>query len=230
MTKPRNRGHAGGYQIVQGCARYPNFKNSQRKPWIRATKAFLVRQLLAGDWDTCLLVRQAHQELGMLSARPMSNRGGTPLERAQAIIGNIVKQGKAPVIPGSGTWKRRRFTPLDIVIAALATDIMYRHWEGTPLRTPYYRAVQIGKAIHYLLRHEVRVYEVEDGHGGIRRTVLKQRIGLSSRNVCQRLQQLTEKIYGEYMAKHGSSIASHVLNATHTNASRMSQRVTTENG
>jgi len=211
MTKPRNRGHAGGYKIVQGCARYPNFKAAQRKPWIRATRAFLVRRLLKADWDTYCLVRQAYQELGSLAARPMSNRRGTPLERAQAIIGNIVAQGKRPVIPGSGTWKRRRFTPLDIVVTALAVDIMYRHCEGTPLRTPYYRAVQIGKAIHYLLRHEVKVYEVEDGHGGIRRTVLKQRLGLSSRNVCQRLQQLTESIYGEYMAQHGSSIASSVL-------------------
>ena len=43
--------------------------------------------------------------------------------------------------------------------------------------------------------------------------MVKQRLGLTSRYVCQRLQQLTESIYGEYAAKYGGEIASQVLAA-----------------
>jgi hypothetical protein len=121
--KPRNRGPAGGYPIIQGCARFRNFKAGQRNPWIAATKAHIVQQLLLGDMNTFMLVRQAHQELGSLSARPMSNKGGTPLERAQAIIGNIVAQGRRPKLPHHTHWKRMRRTPLHILIAALAADL-----------------------------------------------------------------------------------------------------------
>ena len=215
LRSPKDRAtqrrRAGQYRIVNGCTRYRNFKAHQRRPWITMTKQFIMAKLKANDLETRLLVAEAEQQLGTLYARPMSNRRGTPLERAQAIIGNIIKQGKAPVAQEHSTWKRMRATALDIVLTAMATDIMYRHWDGTPLRTPYYRAVQIGKAIHFLLRDEVKVYEWEDRHGRMHQTEMRLKIGLTSRYVCQRLQQITERIYGGYMMDHGHSIASLVL-------------------
>jgi hypothetical protein len=215
MTKTRNRGRAGGYNIVQGCHRFPNFHPGQRLPWIKATRTFINRKLKANDWTTKLMVAEAERDLGSLYARPMHIKNGTPLERAQAIIGNIVKQGKQPRLLYESTWNRRRATPLDVLIAALATDIMFRHWEGTPLRSPtdawrrpYFRAVQIGKAIYFMLRYETKVYEQDSGHGNIRRTVIKQKLGLTSRYVCQRLQGITEAMYGDFMKAHGGEIAS----------------------
>lgn len=211
MDKTLQR-RAGGYKILDGCKKYPNFKSKQRRPWIEATRVFMVKQLMLGDMDTFMLVRAAYQELGTLEARPMSNRGGTPMQRAQAIIGNIAAQGRKPILSTDTGRRRMRYTALSILIAALATDIMYRHWSGTPLRSPYFRSVQVGKAIHYLLRADIKTYEHDNGHGEIRQEVVRLKLGLTSRNVCQRLHQLTEALYGDFMEKHGHEIASKVLN------------------
>ncbi len=88
---------------------------------------------------------------------------------------------------------------------------MYHHWHGTPLHSPYFRAVQVGKAIHFLLRADIKVYEQDNGRGQIRHSVWKYKQGLTSRYCCQRLQQLTESIYRDFMREHGRAIASLVL-------------------
>ncbi len=196
---------AGGYQVVKGSPDARNFYAYQRRPWIAATRQHIQQQLAANDWQTRLMCEEVTRDFtAALAPFSMSpGKHGNPLQRAHDIIGWIIQQS--------------RFTALDILTVALATDIMYRHWEGTPLRSaadawrrPYYRAVQIGKAIHYLLRVQVRVYEHDNGHGEVRREVVRYKKGLTSRYVAQRLQGLCERIYSEFLNRHSREIASMV--------------------
>lgn len=215
---------AGGYRIAEGCRRYPNFRPGQRRPWFHAVKRLMKKKLKTGDQDTQLMLMDAASEFLTFEATPMHHHRGTPLSKAQSLIANILKQGQAPVDPSQKAWRRSRYTTLDILSAAMAADLMVYHLDKTPLRTPYYRAVQIGKALRGLLRTEVKVYEQESMRfpGRVVKTVVKHRPRLRSRYACQRLQQLTEKHYGPFMERYGAGIASKVLTAQFHRSARIS--------
>lgn len=215
---------AGAYRIAEGCRRYPNFRPGHRRPWVNAVKRFIKKKLKAGDHDTQLMLMDAASEFLTFEARPMHHHRGTPLSKAQSLIANILKQGRAPVDPSQKGWRRSRYTTLDILSAAIAADLMVYHSDRTPLRTRHYRAVQIGKAIRGLLRTEVKVYEQESMRcpGHVLKTLIRHRPRLRSRYACQRLQQLTEKHYGPFMERYGAGIASKVLTAQFHRSARIS--------
>ncbi len=110
---------AGGYLVVYGNRQYRNFKAGQRKPWITTTRRYIRRKLKANDWATKLMIAEAERDLGALEARPMTpGKHGTPLQRAQNIVANIIKQGKQPVLTTEHKNRRSRFTAFDILIVA----------------------------------------------------------------------------------------------------------------
>ena len=39
-------------------------------------------------------------------------------------------------MPTEATWRRKRYSAFDVLVVALATAVMLKHWEGTPLRDP----------------------------------------------------------------------------------------------
>lgn len=214
---------AGGYRIAEGCRRYPNFRPGQRRPWITAVNRFIKKKLKAGDHDTRMMLMEAKCDFMTFEAKPMYHHRGTPLAKAQSLIANILKQGREPVDPSHKAWRRSRYGTVDILSAAMAAALMAYHSDRTPLRTPHYRAVQIGKAIQGLLRQEIKIYEQESMRypGRILKTVLRHKPRLRSRYACQRLQQITEKHYGPFMDKYGAEIASKVLTAQFRRSSRM---------
>lgn len=206
---------AGGYRIAEGNRRYPNFRPGQRRPWFNAVKRFIKKKLKASDHETTVMVMDAETDFMTFEAKPMHHHIGTSISKAHSIIANILKQGREPITSSQKAWRRSRYTTLDLLSAAMAADLMVYHWDKTTLRTPHYRAVQIGKAIRSLLRTEVKVYEQESMRfpGRVLKTVVKHRPRLRSRYACQRLQQVTEKHYRPFMDKYGAKIASKVLAA-----------------
>lgn len=210
---------AGGYRITQGSPKARNFRTYQRRPWILATRRHIRKRLKAGCGQTRAMCDQATQDFGIVgyppylwdTVRQSPGKHGTPLDRARDIIHWIIQQGK--------------FSAVDILTVALATDIMVKHWDGMPLqsyteawRRPYFRSVQIGKAIHKMLRANVRTYEHDNGHGSVRTEVVRYKKGLTSRYVCQRLQGLCEAIYSDYKASYSREIASLVDRRAFLNA------------
>jgi hypothetical protein len=204
---------AGGYRIAEGCRRYPNFRPGQRRPWLTVVKLFIKKKLKAGDLDTRMMLMEAECDFLTFEAMPLHHHRGTPLSKAQSLIANILKQGRQPVDPSQKAWRRSRYTTVDILSAAMAADLMVAHSDKTPLRTPHYRAVQIGKAIGGLLRQEIKVYEQESMRfpGRVLKTVVRHKPRLRSRYACQRLQQITEKHYGPFLEQYGPEIAAKVL-------------------
>lgn len=210
---------AGGYRVCDGCRQFPNMRHGQRLPWIKASKKFIRAKLKAGDRATKLMLQEAEVDWMTFEAVPFHRYGQlTPLGKAQTIVAHILKRGKTPKRADECTNRRRRFDALDILATALGADLMCQHSPLTPMqspadswRRPFYRAVQIGRAVRYLTHIERKLYELENGQGEVRPKIVERKIVLRSRNACQRLQQVTEKHYGWFMAKYGAEIASKVL-------------------
>ncbi|HEV8328937.1 MAG TPA: hypothetical protein VGQ08_15785 [Nitrospiraceae bacterium] len=210
---PNKLNHAGGYRILFGSPKARNFKARHRKPWIAATRSSIKRKVKLNDWATKLMLAEATRDfVASLATDPQEpGKHGRPLDRAHDIIGWIIQQG--------------RFSAVDILTVALATHCMCKHWSETPNRTPYYVAVQIGKAIHKMLKSQVRVYEHDDGRGNVWSETVRYKKALTSRYVCQRLQQLCENIYGDHLRDHGHAIASQVARSQFMKEARSGSRI-----
>lgn len=209
---------AGGYVIADGCKATPNLKYRERKPWLKAVRSFLKRKVKAGDAEVIRMLTDAESEWLTFEAKPFHHWPTlTPTQKVQMLLAHILRQGREPkptqsFVWGHG-WERRRITTLDILAVGIAADLQVTYG-NVPLRSPYYRAVQIGRAVRHLLNPEVRTYEREDMRTG---EIVKTRVRLTkpvrvrSRAFCQRLERNLKSHAAWFIERCGAGLAVKVL-------------------
>lgn len=194
---------AGGYPIVDGCAEFPNVERRDLRSWRNAVRRFIVRKVKQGDAEVIAMIREAECEWLTFECQPFHHwTNCTPLGKAQTLIAWILRQGREKK-SGYG-WNRRRHTTLDILVNGIAADLWVTHGPSK-LKSPYYRAVQIGRAVRFLLLAEFREYEQDHTNGlvTLSRIKITQKIRMRSRNACQRLETVIKRHAGWFLRGMG---------------------------
>ncbi|MBX3301582.1 MAG: hypothetical protein KF693_05140 [Nitrospira sp.] len=193
---------AGGFQICDGGPGFKLVKRRTMQKWRKAVKEVMlnkrgrvrkhdpaIEQMLldcATEWATYAC--PAYQSWPSL----------TPLQKQQALFAWILRQ------------KRR--TALDILVAGIAGDL-YTTYGPQPLKTPYARAVNVGRSVWFLLRAEFKDYTHDDGHGSItvQRVCITKKVRLRSRNAAQRIERAIRKHAAWFIERYGYAIASELV-------------------
>ena len=208
--------HAGGFKICHGTAAWPRLTRHQFKPIFKVARKVLLAskdpvilaQLEAASWEWAAFD----------SSVPFHHWPNlTPIQKSQALIAWILEQGQQPRTSKCASWRQKRFKPTDVLAAAIAGDLYTTYGQHT-LRTPYARAVNIGRSVWFLLHPVYREFEQDNGHGLIRvkKVKLNRMVQIYSRTACQRIEQATTLEYGkEFLSKYGSQIAHQVMSSTY---------------
>jgi hypothetical protein len=208
--RPRLR-PAGGYQIGDGCREFPNLQRRELTPWRKAVRSVILRKVKQGDAEVIAMIREAECEWLTYECQPFHHWSNcTPLGKSQTLIAWILKQGREKK-SGYG-WSRRRHTALDILINGIAADLWVTYGPSK-LKSPYYRAVSVGRSVWFLLRAVFKEYTREDRYGliTIERRCITKKVRLRSRYACQRLEAAIRKHAEWFIDKYGYTIASRLL-------------------
>lgn len=195
--------HAGNYRICSGSPAYPNLTVPQRKPWITAVRRHLRRRIKANDPLVLAMLRESASEWATFEATPFHHFGTQrPIGKAQALIAHLLKQGR---------------TPLDILSVAIATILISEHGNiPRPPKLPYFRAIQVGLAVRWLIKPVFKYYDREDQRTGLIVTTkvnVSAPVRMRSRNACQRLEIIIRKHSSEFLSKYGGQIAHQVVSS-----------------
>lgn len=124
----------------------------------------------------------------------------TPLEKSQMVFAHVLRQG--------------RYGVLDMVAVGVSVVLICEHGDiKRPPKLPYFRAVQVGRAIRHLLKAEFKVYEREDGRTGEiiqTRVKLTTNIRMRSRNACQRVEAFIRKHADWFIQQYGPRLVAEV--------------------
>lgn len=202
---------AGGYVIGDGCREFPNLQRRDLKPWRKAVQSLILHKVKQGDPEVIAMIREAECEWLTYQCKPFHHwTNCTPLQKSQTLIAWILEQGREKK-SGYG-WSRRRHTALDILINGIAADLWVTYG-SSKLKSPYYRAVSVGRSVRFLLRAVFKEYTREDRYGftTIERLCITRKVRLRSRYACQRLETNIRRHAEWFIRKSGSEIASTVL-------------------
>ncbi|MDK2745534.1 MAG: hypothetical protein NDI90_21740 [Nitrospira sp. BO4] len=198
LFKPRLQ-RAGGFQICDGGPGFKLVKRRTMQKWRKAVKQVL---LSARKNDPAIekMILDCATEWGTYSCPDYQSWSSlTPLEKQQALFAWILRQ-------------KQRST-VEILVAGIAGDL-YTTYGPQALKTPYARAVNIGRSVWFRLRQEYRTYEHDSGHGStrIKHICITRKVRIRSRNACQRIEvNLVKHGMKEFVKRYGDAIASRLL-------------------
>ena len=184
-----------GYRTADGCPAWPNVTREQLKPWIKATRKLLRRRIKQKDPAVLQLLVDFRAEIETYERIPFHRFGRSrPIEKAQTLIAGIIDQGK--------------YEAADIVARGVAAILISEHGDiQRPPKLPYFRAIQVARAIRPLLRVPARVYEQENTRTGEIRTVkVWPSVRFRSRYACQYIEKAIRKYADWFIAEIGPEV------------------------
>lgn len=193
-----NRHHK--IETRSGSAYNASITARTRAPFRRSVQHTLKVLRNRHDEATVMMLREMDALLDCLPGYPAQNslRGLPPKERARAMLYHIYRQERRfrsrPANEGAA---------LRILIHALAVEIMSRAGK-LPCSAPSYLKTQVARAVHGLLRSDIRVYEIESSRTPgvtLKNRVVTKKMSLQSKNVMRHLYSFLEPIYRLWLTK-----------------------------
>lgn len=201
---------AGGYVICAGCREFPNLSRQELRPWRKAVRSFILRKVKQGDADVIAMIREAECYWLTFECKPFNHWAAlSPVQKSEMLIAHILRQGREKPPSKGNPWVRRRYTALDILVNSIAADLWVTYGPSK-LKSPYYRAVSIGRSVWFLLRAEFREYtrEHNDGTTSVQRICITKKVRMRSRYACQRVEAaLVKQGLRLFVEKYGYQIA-----------------------
>lgn len=197
---PRHRKH----RARTGSPVHPGLTIEQRQPVVRAIGRTIRQAIKRNDLNTEMMVHELTQLIHALpSGLPRLNglRYRSPLVKAQAILFHVNRQHWAHTQARKKTPRTEQTWMIQLLAWCMASELL----APAVCSAPMYVRTQVSQGLYSRLwRYEPKNYEVENGRGGMVRTVVynKRPGSLQSKWTARRLYELVEPCYREWFRAH----------------------------
>lgn len=191
-----------------GSALHHGLSIEERRPVVRAIGRVIRQQLKCDDLNTVMMLHALLQLIHDLpSGLPRLNelRYRTPLVKAQAILFHVNRQHWAHTHARKKTPRTERTWIIQLLAWCMASELLAPSICSAPL---YVQTQVIQGLYSRLWRYEPKNYEVENGRGGVVRTVVYNRrpSSLQSRWTVQRMYEMVSPCYLDWYRAHVEEI------------------------
>lgn len=184
-----------------GSALHHGLSLEQRRPVVKAIGRVIRQQLKRDDFNTFMLVHEMLQLLHNLpSGLPRLNqlRSRTPLVKAQTVLYHVNRQRWiSKVHPRKRTPKTERTWAIRLLALCMSSELL----APTVCSAPRYRKTQVCQGVYaQLWKKEPKRYEVDNGRGGVTRTIVwnARPSSLQSRWTVQRMYEMLSPCYRDW--------------------------------
>lgn len=195
LTKQAKIQPAGGFVIADGGPGFKLVRCRALQRYRKPIKKFLIsKRARKKDPRIEKMLLDLSAEIATYDCPPFHHWPNlTPIEKQQALFKWIIKQG--------------RYAVVDLIAAGLAGDF-YTTYGPQTLKSPYARAVNIGRAVWYLLKREYKDFAHDNGHGQIttRKIWINKKVRMRSRYAAQRIEACIKKHAGFILEEYGQEL------------------------
>jgi hypothetical protein len=181
----------------------------ERRPVVKALARLIRQQLNNDDFNTAMMLTELLRLLHDLpSGLPRLNalRGRAPLVKAQAILSQLNRQRWASIKhPTTRTPQTERTWAIRLLALCMSSELL----APAVCSSSQFVSTQVCQGLYAeLWRRELKVYMVENGRGGVVRTVVynKRPSSLQSRWTVQRMYEMVSPCYRDWYRAHVEEI------------------------
>jgi hypothetical protein len=208
-------------QARTGSALHHGLTLDQRRPVVKVIGLLIRRELRAHDLQTEMMVNELRQLLQNLpSGLPRLNelRGRRPLVKAQAVLYHVNRQRWVDrCITRIRTAKTEQTWAIRLLALCMSSELL----APSVCSAPRYVQTQVSQGVYaQLWPKEPKRYVVDDGRGGVTRTVIwnARPSSLQSRWTAQRLYELMSPCYLTWYRAHVDEIKTAIPASEYTKA------------
>jgi hypothetical protein len=212
---PRHRKH----KARTGSPIHPGLTVEARRPAVKAIGRIIRQQLKRQDLNTKMMVHELTRLLHDLPpGLPRLNelRGRTPFVKAQTILFHLNRQRWTTLRnPRTRTPKTERTFAIRLLSLCMASELLAPPVCGAPM----YVKTQVCQGLYAeLWLRKLQVFEVENGRGGVTRTVIYNHrpSSIQSAWTVRRLYEMLSPCYLDWYARHEDQIREAIPASTYT--------------